>query len=125
MAALNRMLMILLYGVGYVLPAPCLVWGWLRFAKSRPRFSAPVWRRIAALSGLVVASVDGLSAVYVFIHLRTITNFFGAFGFGLDALYFGLASSALAVILSLLGKGPARLPALLASLCLVAYWFMP
>ena len=52
---------------GYLL-LPSLIWGWVVWSKSRPRFNSPKWRYVAAFAGLVLASLVGLSALFVIVY---------------------------------------------------------
>jgi hypothetical protein len=107
---------------GYVLPLPSLIWGWVQWWSSKPRFANPVWRRIAVLLGLTLASVIGLSVLFVMSHARDLPEGPTKYSFAMAASRLGLKTSAIALVLSLVGKGPVRLPASLASLGLAALW---
>jgi len=45
---------------GYLLPIPSLIWAWVRWFKSKPRFVPPAWRSMLAFSGLILVSAIGL-----------------------------------------------------------------
>jgi len=107
---------------GYILPIPSLVWGWVRWSTSRPRFAPPAWRRIAAFSGLTLASSIGLSVLFVAFHANGLPEGPTKYSFAIAADRLGFAASAIALALSLVGNGPVRLPASLASLSLAALW---
>jgi len=53
---------------GYILPIPSLIWAWVRWFKSEPRFVAPAWRSGLAFFGLILISAIGLFAVFVFLY---------------------------------------------------------
>jgi len=107
---------------GYILPIPSLAWGWVRWSASKPRFAPPVWRRIAVFLGLTLASAIGLSVLFVSSHANALPEGPTKYSFALETSRRGLEASAIAFVLSLLGKGPVRLPASLASLALAALW---
>jgi hypothetical protein len=107
---------------GYILPLPSLIWGWVGWFRSKPRFAPPAWRCIAVLLGLTLASVIGLSVLTVAYHSNGLPEGATKYSFAIAASRLGLAASAIALVLSLVGKGPVRLPASLASLDLAALW---
>ncbi len=53
---------------GYLLPIPSLIWGWVRWLGSKPRFAPPGWRYAVAFLGLALASAIGLSVLFVASH---------------------------------------------------------
>ena len=108
---------------GYILPIPSLIWGWVRWVSSKPRFAPPAWRRVATFSALSLASIIGLSVLFVVSHANGLGEGPAKYSFAMKASVLGFAASAGALVLSLAGKGPARLPASLASLGLAAFWF--
>jgi hypothetical protein len=58
------MFIIVLIGfAGYILPVPSLIWAWVRWLKTQPRFSD--WRKISVFSGLVLASLGGFLVLVV------------------------------------------------------------
>jgi len=111
---------------GYVVPAPALIWGWWRWSTSSPRFGPPKWRTAAGFCGLLIASIVGVAVLICSIHVNV--N-------GVPTLYLtdvtairwgksGFFASAFALVISLSGKGPSRLPACLASVGLMVLWMM-
>ena len=109
---------------GYILPIPCLIWGWVQWLRSKPRFGAPIWRSIVAFSALVLASVIGLSVFLVAYHANGMPEDGTKYSFAIASSRLGFATSVLAVLLAVLGKGPVRLPAALASFGLAALWII-
>jgi len=107
---------------GYLLPVPSLIWGWVRWLGTKPRFGSPAWRYATAFLGLVLASTIGLSVLLAASHANGLPEGPTKYSFALASGRFGFAASALALALSLAGKGPVRLPASLASLGLAALW---
>jgi hypothetical protein len=60
------MFIIVLIGfAGYILPVPSLIWAWVRWLKTQPRFSD--WRKISIFSGLVLASLVGFLVLVVLV----------------------------------------------------------
>ena len=106
---------------GYILPVPSLIWGWVVWSKSRPRFNLPKWRYVAVFAGLVIASLVGLSALFVIVYLQFVE---ASYDFAMTSCARGIVASAFALLLSLIGKGPMRLPASLGSIGLAAFWFV-
>jgi len=102
---------------GYVLPVPSLIWAWVRWLKPQPRFSD--WRKISVFSGLVLASFIGFLVL-----VAMDKNARNSGPPDLSLVPFGFVGSILALILSLLGNGPVRLPSSLASFGLAALWFI-
>jgi hypothetical protein len=107
---------------GYLLPIPSLIWGWVRCLGSKPRLAPPAWRYAVAFLGLALASAIGLSVLFVAAHANGLPEGSVKYSFALSSSRFGFAASALALVLSLAGKGPVRLPASLASVGLAALW---
>ncbi len=118
---MGELLIALVGQAGYTLPVSCIIWGWLNFAQAKPRFSPPVWQSIAAFSGLAIASVVGLFALFVVFYGSRVSEAMHE-TFVLASCRAGFWLSAIAFLLSLLGKRPVRLPAALASVGLVAFW---
>lgn len=106
---------------GYLLPLPSLIWGWVVWSKSRPRFNSPKWRYVAAFAGLVLASLVGLSASFVIVYSGNV-RVEARYEFAMKSCGRGIVASVIALLLSLIGKGPMRLPASLGSLGLAAFW---
>jgi hypothetical protein len=106
---------------GYLLPIPSLTWGWVQWSISKPRFAHPAWRRIAVLLGLSLATAVGLSVFFVLSHANDLPEG-PKYLFAMASSRLGLKVSAIALVLSLVGIGPVRLPASLASLGLAAFW---
>jgi hypothetical protein len=73
------------------------------------------------LLGLTLASAIGLSVFFVMSHANDLPEG-PKYLFAMASSRLGLKASAIALVLSLVGKGPARLPASLASLGLAAFW---
>jgi hypothetical protein len=112
------MFIIVLIGfAGYILPVPSLIWAWVRWLKTQPRFSD--WRKTSVFSGLVLSSLVGF-LVLVFMD----KNARNSGPPDLSLVPFGFVGSILALTLSLIGNGPVRLPASLASFGLAALWFI-
>lgn len=102
---------------GYILPIPSLIWACYEWLKTQPRFSD--WKKISVFSGLVLASLVGFLVLVVMD-----TNARNSGPPDLSLVPFGFVGSILALILSLTGNGPVRLPASLASVGLAALWFI-
>lgn len=106
---------------GYLLPIPSLIWAWVRWFKSVPRFVAPTWRSILAFCGLVLISAVGLWVVVVFFYVNSLSEpakYTSAVKFS----SLGFLASALALLLSLVGKGRVCAPVALASFGLASFW---
>jgi hypothetical protein len=110
-----RILLALIGFAGYVLPIPCLIWGWVRWLSSKPHFAAPTWRSILAFSGLALSSVVGLSVFLVVAQANGMPEGTTKYSFALASSRVGFTTSVLSLLLALVGKGPVRLPAALAS----------
>jgi hypothetical protein len=121
---MGDMLVTLIGLVGYLLPAPSLIWGWMRFWNSKPRFGLPVWRHIAAFVALIIASVVGLSVFFVASRANGFPEGPTKYSFAMAASRLGFEVSVLTFLLSLVGKGPARLPTSLAAIGLAALWII-
>jgi hypothetical protein len=106
---------------GYLLPIPSLIWAWLRWFKSEPRFVAPAWRSVLAFSGLILVSASGLFVVLVFFYANSLREP-AKYSLAVTSSRFGFVASALALLLSLVGKGPVCAPVALASFGLGALW---
>lgn len=52
--------MIVIGLAGYLLPIPSLIWAWVRWLKSAPRFGSPKWRTVLAFCDLILVSTVGL-----------------------------------------------------------------
>src|SRR6266853_6741298 len=103
------MFIIVLIGfAGYILPAPSLIWAWVRWLKTQPRFSD--WRKISVFSGLVLASLVGFSVLVVMDK-----NARNSGPPELSLVPFGFVGSTLALVLPLICDGPVSRPAWLAS----------
>lgn len=100
---------------GYLLPIPSLIWAWVRWLNSKPRFVPPAWRSIVAFSALILASAIGLSVLLVAFHANSLPEGASKYSFAVASSRFGFAASMLALALALVGKGPVCLPAALAS----------
>jgi len=114
----------LIGAAGYILPIPSLIWGWLRWWTSKPRFEPDKWRRIAVFLALTLASIIGLSVLFVASHLNDLPEGSTKYSFAAAASRIGFKTSAVALVLSMIGKGPVRLPAALASVGLAALWII-
>lgn len=95
--------------LGYILPLPSLICGWVAWWKSRPRLNSPKWRYVAAFASLVIASLVVLSALFVIVHLSN-PYLEGHYEFAMKSCRRGFVASVFALLLSLIGKGPLRLP---------------
>ena len=109
---------------GYILPIPSLVWGWAAWLKSRPHFGQPVWRYIAVFVGLTVASAVGLLVVIVVARVGGMPESGTRYSFAMKSSALGFVASMFALVLSLIGKGPVRLPSSLGSFGLAALWLV-
>jgi hypothetical protein len=109
---------------GYVLPVPSLIWGWVAWWKSRPRLNSLTWRYVVAFLGLGVASAVGLSVLLVTAHVNGMPESQARYSFAMKSSARGFTASVCALLLSLLGKGPVRLPAALGSFGLAALWLV-
>jgi len=104
---------------GYVLPAPSLIWGWVRWCNTKPRFAPDRWRRISAFGGLILASCVGLFVLFVIGNAIDLSA-----DSAMSSAERGFKASLVALVVSLVGNGPVRLPASLASFGLAAFWFI-
>lgn len=113
---------ILMSFAGYILPVPALIWAWVRWWKVRPRFTPDRWRRISTFGGLILAS---LVALFMLFAMYAMARWSGlpANAFVVLAAI-GLVGSVFALMFSLMGEGPARVPAILASVGLATLWFI-
>jgi hypothetical protein len=107
---------------GYLLPIPSLIWAWVRWFKSKPRFVPPAWRSVLAFSGLILVSAIGLFVVLVFFYANSLPEGAAKYSFAVASCRFGFFSAALALVLSLVGKGPVCAPVALASFGLGSLW---
>lgn len=116
------LLMEILGVVSYTIPAPALMWGWWRWLMSSPRFGPPKWRTAAAFCGLLIASIVGVAVLICSVHVnerpRVYLTDAAVIKWGNGDLFM----TGLALVASLVGKGPARLPACLASVGLTLLW---
>jgi hypothetical protein len=112
-----QFIIVLIGFAGYILPVPSLIWAWVRWLKTQPRFFD--WRKISVFSGLVLASLVGFLVLVVMDK-----NARNSGPPDLSLVPFGFVGSILALILSLIENGPVRLPASLASFGLAALWFI-
>ncbi len=106
---------------GYILPIPSLIWAWLRWLKSEPRFAAPAWRSILAFSGLILVSAIGLFVVFVFFYANNLSEP-AKYWFAVTSSRIGFCASTLGLVLSLVGKGRVCAPVALASFGLGSFW---
>jgi hypothetical protein len=107
---------------GYLLPIPSLIWAWVRWLTSKPRFVSPRWRSVLAFAALILVSAIGLSVLIVAFHENSLPEGPGKYAFALASSRRGFAASVLALVLSLVGKGPVCSPVALASLGLACLW---
>jgi hypothetical protein len=121
---MNSVVIAILGFSGYLLPVPSLIWGWAAWWKSRPRFGSPTWRYVAVISALTIASVVGLSVLFVIFHVSGMPESETRYSFAMKSSARGFVASTIALLLSLLGKGPVRLPSSLASFGLAALWIV-
>jgi hypothetical protein len=106
---------------GYLLPIPSLIWAWVRWLKSEPRFVTPAWRSVLAFCGLILVSAIGLFVVLVFFYANSLPEP-AKYALAVTSSRFGFLASALALLLSLVGKGPVCAPVALASFGLGSFW---
>ena len=106
---------------GYVLPIPSLIWAWVRWVKSNPRFAAPVWRSVLAFAGLILVSSIGLFVVLVLLYANSLSEP-AKYSFAVASCRCGFLASAVTLVLSLLGKGRVCAPVALASFGLGSFW---
>jgi hypothetical protein len=121
---MNSIIIAVLGFSGYLLPVPSLVWGWAAWWKSRPRFGSPMWRYVVVILALTIASVVGLSVLFVISHVSGMPENEMKYSFAMKSSARGFVASAIALLLSLIGKGPVRLPSSLASFGLAAFWMV-
>ncbi len=107
---------------GYLLPIPSLIWAWVRWLKSKPRFGHPKWRSVLAFSDLILVSAIGLSVLVVAFHSNGMAEGDAKCAFAVASSRFGFWASAAALVLSLAGKGPVSAPVALTSIGLAALW---
>jgi hypothetical protein len=119
---MNSIIIAVLELSGYLLPVPSLIWGWAVWWKLRPRFGSPMWRYVAVILGLTIASVVGLSVLFVISHVSGMPESETRYSFAMKSSARGFVASAIALLLSLVGKGSVRLPSSLASFGLAALW---
>jgi hypothetical protein len=109
---------------GYILPAPALIWAWAAWLKSRSNPDSLAWRRVSVFVGLILASVIGLVVVLVVAVVGGMPESGTKNSLAMKSSGFGFSASILALVLALIGKGPARLPASLACFGLAALWLV-
>jgi hypothetical protein len=109
---------------GYILPALTLLWVWAAWLKSRSRPDSPAWRAVAVFAGLILASIIGVFVVIVVAVVGGMPESGTKYSLAMKSSGLGFLASILALVLSLIGKGPARLPGSLASFGLAALWFV-
>ena len=109
---------------GYILPALTLLWVWAAWLKSRSRPDSPAWRTVAVFAGLILASIIGVFVVIVVAVVGGMPESGTKYSLAMKSSGLGFLASILALVLSLIGKGPARLPGWLASFGLAALWFV-
>jgi hypothetical protein len=109
---------------GYILPIPSLIWGWVKWWNTNPRFSPDRWRRTAVFASLMLSSFVGLFVLFVMTRANGLPEGPAKYSFAMASGRSGFAVSIFALLLSLLGNGPARLPASLASFGLAALWIV-
>src|SRR5215472_3324039 len=97
---------------GYILPAASLIWGWVRWWNTKPRFAPSRWRRITAFGGLILASYVGGNAIDL------------PADSAMSSAERGFKASMVALVLSLIRNCPVRLPVSWASFGLAAFWFI-
>jgi hypothetical protein len=109
---------------GYILPGPALIWAWAAWLKSRSNPDSPAWRTVSVFVGLILASVIGLVVVLVVAVVGGMPESGTKYSLAMKSCGFGFLASILALVLTLIGKGPARLPASLACFGLAALWLV-
>lgn len=107
---------------GYLVPIPSLIWAWVRWFKSKPRFVSPGWRSVLAFSGLILVSAIGLFVVLGLFYANSLPEGAGKYSFAVASSRFGFLASAFALLLSLVGKGRVCAPVALASFGLGSFW---
>ena len=107
---------------GYLLPIPSLIWAWVRWVKSTPRFASPRWRTVLAFSDLILVSAIALSVLAVAFHSNRLPEGDAKYAFAVASSRLGFWTSVSALILSPVGKGPVCAPVALASVGLAALW---
>src|SRR5260370_40841279 len=93
---------------GYLVPIPSLIWAWVRWFKSKPRFVSPAWRSVLAFSGLILVSGIGFRGAGVLCANSLPES--AKYALAVTSSTFGFLASALALLLSLMGKGPVCAP---------------
>ena len=121
---MNSVIIAVLSFSGYLLPVPSLIWGWATWWNSRPRFGSPKWRYVAVIVALTIASVVGVSVLIVISHVSGMPESETRYSFAMKSSARGFMASTIALSLSLMGKGPVRLPSSLASFGLAALWIV-
>jgi len=112
--------------VVYAVLAPALIWGWWRWSTSSPRFGPPKWRTAVGFCGLLIASIVGVVVLICSIHVN-VNGLPRLYLTGVTAIKWakgGFFTAGLALVMSLFGKGPVRLPACLASVGLMVLWMI-
>lgn len=116
--------MVLIGLAGYLLPIPTLIWAWVRWWNSKPRFGIPVWRSVVSFSALILVTAIGLSVFAVAAHANSLPEGDAKYTFAIASCSFGFLASVLALLLSLAGKGRVCLPVALASFGLGCLWII-
>lgn len=118
---MNEIVMIFVGLAGYLLPLPSMIWAWVRWVNSKPRFVTPVWRSVLAFSGLILISGIGLFVVLVLFYANSLSEP-AKYSFAAASSRGGFLASAVALVCSLAGKGRVCAPVALASCGLGAFW---
>ena len=82
---------------------------------------APAWRSVLAFSGLILVSAIGLFVVLVLLYANSLSEP-TKYSFAVTSSRCGFLASALALVLSLVGKGSVCTPVALASFGLGSFW---
>ena len=93
----------------------------MRWFKSKPRFVSPGWRSVLAFSSLILVSGIGLFVVFLFFYANSLPEP-AKYALAVTSSRCGFLASAVALLLSLLGKGPVCAPVALASFGLGTFW---
>lgn len=121
---MGELLIAVLGLVGYVVPAPALIWGWWRWGTSSPRFGSPTWRTSLSFAGLLVATVVGIGVLVCIAQVNRLPEGDLKYATALRWARSGFFTAGFGLITSLVGKGPARLPGCLASVGLMSLWLI-
>ncbi|HLZ40550.1 MAG TPA: hypothetical protein VKQ11_06300 [Candidatus Sulfotelmatobacter sp.] len=82
---------------------------------------SPTWRSVLAFSGLILVSAIGLFVAFVFFYANSLPEP-AKYSFAVTSSGFGFLASALALLLSLVGKGRVCAPVALGSFGLGSFW---